>query len=43
MQNGSRSTVKNVEFISDKMSYITIRGRWCDITVLNVCTPNEEK
>jgi hypothetical protein len=25
-----------VEFISDRMSYITLRGRWCDIIVLNL-------
>jgi hypothetical protein len=31
--NGIRSRVKRVEFISDRMTYI--RGRWCDIIVLN--------
>jgi hypothetical protein len=25
------------------MSYITLRGRWCDIIVLNVHAPEEEK
>jgi hypothetical protein len=25
------------------MSYIMLRGRWCDIIVLNVNTPREEK
>jgi hypothetical protein len=25
------------------MSYIILRGRWCDITVLNVHTPTEAK
>ncbi|PNF28474.1 hypothetical protein B7P43_G15230, partial [Cryptotermes secundus] len=35
------SAVRRVEFISDRMSYIT--GRWCDITVLNVRAPTEEK
>jgi hypothetical protein len=29
------SAVKGVELISDRMSYIILRGRWCDI-VLNV-------
>ena len=31
-----RSTVRKVEFISDRVSYITLKGRWCDIIVLNV-------
>jgi hypothetical protein len=30
------SAVKRVEFITDRMSFITLRGRWCDIIVLNV-------
>jgi hypothetical protein len=30
------SAVKRVEFVSDRMSYIILRGRWCDIIVLNV-------
>jgi hypothetical protein len=25
------------------MSYITLRGRWCDIIVLNVHVPTEDK
>jgi hypothetical protein len=25
------------------MSYIVLRGRWCDIIVLNVLAPREEK
>jgi hypothetical protein len=29
------SAVKRVEFVSDRMSYITLMGHWCDI-VLNV-------
>jgi exonuclease III len=37
------SAVKRVEFISDRMSYITLRGRWCDIIVLNVHSPTENK
>jgi hypothetical protein len=32
-----------VEFISDRMSYIILRGRWCDIIVLNVHAPTEDK
>jgi exonuclease III len=32
-----------VEFVSDKMSYIILRGRWCVIIVLNVHAPTEDK
>jgi hypothetical protein len=37
------SAVKMVEFVSDRMSYITLKGRWCDIIVLNVHAPTEDK
>ena len=37
------STIKTVEFISDRMSYIVLRGRWCNIIVLNVHVTSEEK
>jgi hypothetical protein len=36
------SAVKWVEFVSDRMSYIILRGGWCDI-VLNVHAPTEDK
>jgi hypothetical protein len=36
------STVKRVEFVSDRM-YITLKGCWCDITVLNVHASTEDK
>jgi hypothetical protein len=35
--------IKKVEFASDRRSYIILRGRWCDIIVLNVHTPTEDK
>jgi hypothetical protein len=35
--------VKRVEFISDRKSYITLRGRWYHIIVLNVHAPTEDK
>jgi hypothetical protein len=35
--------VKRVEFVSDRVSYIVLRGRWCNIIVLNVHAPSEEK
>jgi hypothetical protein len=31
------SAVGRVEFISDRMSYIILRGRWCNIILM--CTP----
>jgi len=37
------STVKRVEFVSNKVSYIVLRGRWFNIIVLNVHAPSEEK
>jgi hypothetical protein len=37
------SAVRRVEFISDRMSYITLRGHWYSIIVLNVHAPYEDK
>jgi hypothetical protein len=37
------SAVNRVEFISDRMSYIILIGRWCDIIVLNVHAPTKIK
>jgi exonuclease III len=37
------STVKRVEFVSDRMPYIILRGRWCHIIVLNIHSPTEDK
>jgi hypothetical protein len=31
-----------VEFVSDRMSYIILRGRWCHIIVLNVHARTED-
>jgi hypothetical protein len=36
------SAVKRVEFVRDRISYIILRGHWCDI-VLNVCPVTEDK
>jgi hypothetical protein len=36
------SAVKSVEFVSDRMSYTILRGRWCRI-VLNVHAQTEDK
>jgi hypothetical protein len=38
-----RSAVKKVEFMSDLFSCIILKGRWCDIIVLNVHAPSEDK
>jgi hypothetical protein len=37
------SAVKRVEFVSDRMSYIILRGRWCHIIVLNIHSPTVDK
>jgi hypothetical protein len=37
------SAVKRAEFVSDRMSYMILRGRWCDIIVLNVHAPPQYK
>ena len=37
------SAVKRVDFVSDRMSYIVVRGCWCNIFVLNVHSPSAEK
>jgi hypothetical protein len=35
--------VQRVEFVSDWMSHIVLRGHWCNIIVLNMHAPNKEK
>ena len=37
------SAVKGVDFVSDRFSYIDLRSRWCNIIVLNVHAPSEDK
>ena len=37
------SAVNTVEFVSDRVSYIVLRGRWCNVIVLNVYATSEEK
>jgi hypothetical protein len=37
------SVVKRVEFLSDRMSYIIPRGRWCGIIVLNFHAPRDDE
>jgi hypothetical protein len=35
--------VKRVEYVSDRIAYVVLRGRWCNIIALNVNAPSEEK
>jgi hypothetical protein len=35
------SAVKRVQFVSDRMLYIILRGRWCDAIFLNFHSPTE--
>jgi hypothetical protein len=37
------SASKTLEFVSDRMSYIVLRGCWCNITFQNAHAPTEEK
>jgi exonuclease III len=43
VHNTTISAVKRVEFVSDRMLHITLKGRWCDIIVLNVHATTEDK
>ena len=37
------SALKRVEFVSDRLSYIVLGGRWRSNILLNVHAPSEEK
>jgi hypothetical protein len=37
------SGVKRVEFVSDRVPYMVLRGRWYNFVVLDVHAPSEEK
>ena len=37
------STVNRANFVNDRVSYIFLRGCWCNVIVLNVHAPSEEK
>jgi hypothetical protein len=43
VHKGIISAVKRVDFISDRMSFIKLRGHRCDIIVLNMYTSTEDK
>ena len=35
--------MKRLELVSDRLSYIVLRGRWRNTIVVNVHAPSEEK
>jgi hypothetical protein len=37
------SADRRVQFVSDRMTYIILRGCWRDVNVLNVHAPTEDK
>ena len=37
------SAVKTVEFVSNRLSYVVLRGRWGKIVLLNVHARSEKK
>jgi hypothetical protein len=37
------SVVKKVEFVNGRMSYIVLRGRWCNITLLKCMHQRRKK
>ena len=37
------SAIKRIEFVSNRVSYIVLRGRWCNIIILKVHSPGEVK
>jgi hypothetical protein len=43
VHKGIISVVRTVEFISDKISYITLKGRWCDVIFLSLHAPIDHK
>jgi exonuclease III len=43
LHNRIISVVKRVEFDSNRKSYVTVKGRWCDIIVLNMHALTEDK
>jgi len=43
LHNRIVSPVKRAKFVSDRMSYIVLRGRWFNVIVLNVHAPSDEK
>jgi exonuclease III len=42
VQQRTVSAVKTAEFVSDRMLYTMLRGRWCNTILLNVHAPTEQ-
>ena len=42
VHHGVVSAVKRVEFVSNRMSHIVLRGCWCNIIVLDALAPHEK-
>jgi hypothetical protein len=40
---GNENHELGTEFVSESISYIILRGRWCNVIVLNVHAPTEDK
>jgi hypothetical protein len=43
LKNRIISEIKKVGFVSDRMSYVTLKGRWCDFIVMNLHAQTEDK
>ena len=43
VHNRIKSAVNKVEFISDRLIYFILRGRWYDIIVINALAPTDDK
>jgi hypothetical protein len=43
VHHGIVSAVTRIDFVSDRVSYIVLRGRWCNIIILNVHARSEDK
>jgi hypothetical protein len=43
VHNRMISAVIRVEFVSERLSYIILNGRWCEIIILNVHAATEDK
>ena len=43
VHNRIKSSVEKADFISDRLSYLILRGRWYNIIVINAHAPTEDK
>ena len=42
IKNTILSAVENIEFVNERLSYVTIRTRWCNTVLINVHAPTDE-